>query len=129
MFKTDGKYTVFTIEIESATKKGEWNAQYGMADNACGANEKNAIVVRGLSFSGLHDGKMLGTCAAEYQEFQSGGRCWQQLGIHGSFNTMSACNLASALAMSNPTRNFRVRRTEISQSTTYIAQFCFPEES
>jgi hypothetical protein len=127
MFKKDGKYVVFTIEVESIHKAGEWNADYGMADNSNGSAYQGAIVVKGLSFSGVHDGKMLGTCVKEYQEFLASGECWQKLGIHGSFNTSSACNLAAALAESNPTRRFRVRRTIIEQNTTYIAHFSMPE--
>lgn len=124
--RNDGKHTIFTIEIEG--KDGGWYTQIGMAENAQGAKEHGAIVIKGLRFGDKHDGKMEGESSHDYSEFQASGRCWRMLGIHGTFNIEVAVRLAAALATSNTDRKFRVVRTVVEQSTIIVANLCFPSE-
>ena len=126
MLRKDGIYNIFQIEVLYKDGKS-WHDGTGMPEGSIGEKSEGAIVIKGLKHNG-QTGGYLGTCAKEYREFTACGDCWQETGVHGTYNMNSAIHLMHAAAECNPGRTFRIISLTLTQVTNAISTMCIPKK-
>jgi len=57
-----------------------------------------------------------------FRSFGACGECWQETGIHGTYDKQTAFELLVKVAAHTPNRVFRIAELKISQTTTGICE-------
>lgn len=105
MIRNDGDYTIFILQFWA-----DIHGQHG----------------RGADWHYAGDGGRW--CGKENHEkeprrsFNASGSCWQQTGIHGTYDYETAHAFLLMCAKASPDRKFRIARLEIFQRTTGVCE-------
>ena len=100
MLRNDGKYEIFVIEAKS--KEGDW-FKYNM------------------DFCAYPEGQ-------PYNDFSSSGQCWQETGVHGTYDVEIALKMFLLLQKIKPEYRFRINKYTIQQESEPLWYSNTPEE-
>lgn len=100
MVRNDGFYTIYILQHETVDGK-EWNNS-GDGEQWCRGRGDFREEPR-RSFNAL-------------------GECWQQTGVHGTYDRKIALRMMILAACEHPKRKFRITRVSISQKSDVIIQ-------
>jgi hypothetical protein len=113
ILRKDGNYSIY--QIMKQNKDESWSVNFAMPENANGAATGKYPVIKGLFFSNI--GTTSGECSEIWDKTCASGECWQTLGIYGLFNRSDALMLLEKISADNPTMNFKISVSVISQMT------------
>lgn len=102
MLRNDGKYTIYTIQHQD--KKGEWHSS-----NIDSFEPKEGR----WSSDGSKE-------LPPWRHFGANGECWQQTGVHGTFEVDDARQLLCLLRKHNKNQQFRVVAVDIWQDSRVV---------
>lgn len=98
MVRNDGKYTIYILQHLTRDGK-EWN----------NSGDGSQFVKGNFRKQPLYD-----FCAC--------GECWQQTGVHGTYDLEIAHRLLLLAGTQHPTRSFRICEVQICQTTTEVSR-------
>lgn len=117
MIRTDGKFTFYIIEFQHKGK-GEWHFS---GDCAQWAKD----IPQGEYWLPRKKGQQYPDLNPCFQGFSASGRCWQETGVHGTYDERRAIEACQIVAKYNPEHNFRVSKITIQQQGEVIANFSY----
>lgn len=107
--RNDGDYEIFVIEHKYAdeSENDEW---HGSGD--CG----------GFFPKGPFNKREWLKTRRPFEPLYASGRCWQETGVHGTYDLEKAMKALVAVSNNNPGRKFRVSKVIISQRTVEVSR-------
>lgn len=109
MLRHDGYYVFYFVQFKDA--RGRWcTASY---DSLFAGRVPAAIRVFGT---------VGGTHAEPFRSFSASGDCWQQIGVHATFDYNRAVEMCALLAEYNTDTDFRVVRATVEQDVTPVEE-------
>jgi len=108
MLRQDGEYIIFIIQHKYKDKKVEGWSNSG----DCGQFFPN----------GPFTEKEWRTKHKEIDYFNASGDCWQDTGVHGTYDLNEAFQLLVKVIQWAPEHRFRIARIEIKQKTEQVAE-------
>lgn len=103
MLRNDGKYEIYILEFSNDSKdfhqvSFDGGFVYGKRWYADGSGKEHE----------------------PHQSFSASGKCWQETGIHGTYDVETAIKLYCILMQNNPKYMFRVIKKTISQESEIL---------
>jgi len=123
--RTDGSWTIYRLQVLTTSKDPEW--VFSCNDNVgypwVTGTSRDHLSSDGNPNNPKNDIRPGETCTHPYTTngFSASGDCWQQTGIHGTFELQVGMEALQYMAKKFPERRWRLVKYECSRKTTPVA--------